>query len=230
MKKIICLVLITSLFILSGCVNQKPMKTYWDGDVFVVENGDIKNCTIIDNGDSTCFIRYPDLESSEQFFKSRIDSYDKLIVLAKKEKSISYNYSFEYGKTYTDISIEKVLWSSSEEIALPDSIKIVEPYYYTENDDGELILTLMGSISVDIILNDDAEYYILYLTRFKNPEEKELDGMYYGTDWFAFGFMVNASIREDVSKGETISYRNYKWYEIGSQAQLYNEVYEKYVD
>ena len=232
MKKALCLFLVAVLFALSGCVNQKPMKAYWDGETFVVENAVSRESATYGGGtEISLFIG--SLDHLEEIFK-RVNYKEAMIVLAKKGDSTSYYYGnlgLEYldcGEMHTFVTIEKVFWSSSEALADTESITLVESCYYKENGDGNLEFCIFDTIPPQVILSDDAEYYILFLLKYDESPDARIGNIrwYYGTNWWAYaGFKVNASTRAAVANGV-----NPEGKSIGRYPHLYKEAFEKYVD
>ena len=208
-----------------GCVNQQPMRAYWDGNVFIVENGNpnIKEQSYPNNLRMT----FPNLDFFEYNFKNYSeycgsDLPSQMIVRAKKSSSKScFDTKNNRGMTYTDISISEILWSSN--IAENYTILQIDEAYYYKNNDGnnlEFIENLFQPPT--IILNEDADYYILYLFKAGSDNLSPV----HGDNWYiSAGFKVNSSTRAAVANGVNPEGKG-----IGRYSHLYKEVFEKYVD
>lgn len=227
MKKAFCFLLAAMLFTLAGCAGTsgepRQMKKYWDGDTFVVENGNVFGAYLGWTA-SAMLMGFGSLENYEISFKGYLtEEYEKMIVRAVKGESVSYYYSDKhYGDTYTDIKIEKVYWSNFEGADGLSEIKLREKYYYTEGENGEIIFEY-NSGSPSFLLCEPADYYILYLTRRVGGTDDGFDS--YGDNWFtALGYRFDASTKWTAFFGGKPEGAN-----IGLYSEFYGEVFHKYV-
>lgn len=227
MKRITALVIFAVVLAaaLAGCAENKDMTARYEGDTLIVENArpaKTANQAYNEMGGIN-YPQYFDLDDLETDFKRTADFHDAVIVKAEKGKSTSYYTKGEKnGQTLTELTVKEVLWSSSEEYRELKSFSLDEPFFYKQDENGNLEFCL-GGIPVSIFLDDGAEYYILYLRKVR-PDAPEREKAVYGENWYLFaGFRVDKSIFSDVVRGKEATGF------VGLYPKLYRQVYYKYV-